>query len=266
MGNRALPEKLRIFFLTTDDMTFLPLFYEKVFSSEGNAIVGVGIVEDPNFVKFLKNSLSSMGIRTFAGEVFRQVLIRIQNIFYSILAPSRKKSIKAICGKYGITCVPVDRVNSKKFREYLRGENVNLIVSVACPQILKKAILNLPEYGCINIHYGLLPDYRGMYPSFWVLANGEKETGVSVHYMAEEIDAGDILVQKREEIYPDDSFYTLVKRLKTTIGPEALIEAINKIKSGEKEGIENSYEEGSYYSYPTKEGMKKFKTLGRRWF
>lgn len=264
--NRASSSGLRIMFLTTSDIMFLPSFFDKVFSSERDSVVGVAIVEDPNFMRFLKNSLSFMGLITFGGEVVRQIIARIRNFFYSIVAPSRIRSIKSVCRKYDIPCTNVARINKREFRENLSGRNVNLIVSVACPQILRKAILRLPAIGCINVHYGLLPDYRGMYPSFWVLANGESETGVTVHYMAEKIDAGRILVQLREKISPDDSFYSLVKRLKTTVGPQALIAALERIKASNMEVIENEYEEGSYYSFPSKEAMRKFKAAGRKWF
>jgi methionyl-tRNA formyltransferase len=266
LENLTSSDKLRVFILTTNDIIFLPRFFDKVFSCEQGSVVGLALVEDPNFIRFLRNSLSFMGIWVFSGEVFRQIVIRIKNLFYSLVKPSKIRSIKSVCNKYNIPCIDVKKVNVKRFREYLSAKNVNLIVSVACPQILKKALLELPSNGCINIHYGLLPAYRGMYPSFWVLANGEKETGVTVHYMAKKIDAGEIIVQLKEDIHPEDSFYTLVKRLKTTIGPEALIRALNKIKSGRVDTIKNEYEKGSYYSFPTKEAMKKFKAHGRKWY
>lgn len=206
-----------------------------------------------------------MGFWLFAGEVFRQLRIRIMDFIYAILAPSKRFSIQSVCQKYDIPYSSIDRVNSKSFRQALEEKKIDLLVSVACPQILKKKLLGLPSLGCINVHYGLLPCYKGLYPSFWVLANGEKETGVSVHYMIEKIDAGDVLVQIREEIKPDDSFYSLVKRLKTTIGPKALLQAIEKIKKGDTSTIPNDPREGSYFAFPDKQGMARFRALGRKW-
>ncbi|UCC78862.1 MAG: hypothetical protein JSW64_11335 [Candidatus Zixiibacteriota bacterium] len=257
---------MKIMFLTSGDQTFLPEFYERVFATIGQDVSGLAIVSDPHFKRFLWNSLSFMGLKTFAGEAGRQIIIRIKNLLYSLAAPSKIHSIKIICGKYNVSCIGVKWVNSRKFREYLSEKNVNLIVSIACPQILKKSILKIPSNGCINVHYGLLPEYRGMYPSFWALANGETETGVSVHYMAEKVDAGDIIVQLNEKIKPDDSFYTLVRRLKTTIGPEALIKAVDKIKKGDTSVIKNDISRGTYYSFPTKAAMSQFRARGRKWF
>ncbi len=228
-------------------------------------MAGLAIVKDPNFARFLRNSLKFMGFWLFAGEVFRQLKIRTTDFLYAILAPSKRRSIQSVCQKYDIPYSFIERVNSKPFRTALQEKKIDLLVSVACPQILKKKLLHLPPLGCINIHYGLLPHYKGMYPSFWVLANDEKETGVSVHYMVEKIDAGDILVQIREDIRSDDSFYSLVKRLKTTIGPKALLQAIEKIRNGDTSIIPNDPHDGSYFAFPTKKDMARFRALGRKW-
>jgi len=264
--NRISSDRLRIYILTTNDIMFLPYFFDKVFSNERDSIAGVAIVKDPHFAKFLKKSLSFMGFFTFGGEVVRQIIARVKNIFYAVANPSKIRSIKKVCERYHIPCVNVEKINTRDFRGNLDALHVNLIVSIACPQILRKSILKLPEHGCINVHYGLLPEYRGLYPSFWVLANGESETGVTVHYMAEKIDAGDILLQLREKINPDDTFYSLVRRLKTTVGPEALIKALGKIRAGDMDVIRNEHEKGSYYTFPSKEAMRKFRASGRKWF
>lgn len=252
--------------LTYGDQIFLPDFYDKVFFELRDDIAGLTLVSNPHFRKFLWDSFLFMSLPLFASEIIRQVKLRIKGIFQAIFTPSKKKTIQTVCLKHGVPFSYTKKINSKEFRLKLKAQEIDLIISVACPQILKKKILDLPRNGCINIHYGLLPEYRGMYPSFWVLANGERETGVSVHYMKEKIDAGDILVQKREEIRPDDTFYSLVRRLKTTIGPETLLKAVRKIKNGETSVIHNDPDRGSYYSFPSKTAMKKFRALGRKWF
>ncbi len=256
---------LRILILTTNDQVFLPHFFDRLFSKIGSEVVGVAIVSDPNFGRFLRQSLKFMGFLLFAGEVLRQLKIRIMDLLYTVFAQSKRSSIRSVCRKYNIPCYPVENVNSKPFHEFLKEKKIDLLVSVACPQILKKKLLNIPPLGCINIHYGLLPRYRGMYPSFWVLANGEKETGVSVHYMVEKLDAGDILVQLKQDIKPDDSFYSLVKRLKTTIGPKAMLQAIGKIRDGNTSVIPNDPHEGSYFALPAKKDMARFRALNRKW-
>lgn len=256
---------MKIFILTTNDQVFLPHFFDRVFSKIGNEIVGLAIVSDPNLRRFLLKSLKFMGILQFAGEVFRQLKIRIMDFLYTLFAQSKRCSVKAVCQKYDVPCISVDKVNSKHFRKTLKDAEVDLLVSVACPQILKTKLLDLPSKGCINIHYGLLPHYRGLYPSFWVLANGEKETGVSVHYMVEKIDAGDILAQIKEKIAPDDTFYSLVRRLKTTIGPDALLLAVESIREDRISVIPSDPDKGSYFAFPTREAMARLRKNGRKW-
>jgi methionyl-tRNA formyltransferase len=256
---------LEIFYITMGDGVFLPLFFDRILSGNGNEVAGIAVVRDPHMTRFLRRSLRFMGIWLFAGEVFRQLKIRLMDLLYRVFAQSKRSSIQSVCRKYNIPCYPVENVNSKSFHQVLKEKKINLLVSVACPQILKKKLLDIPSLGCINIHYGLLPHYRGMYPSFWVLANNEKETGVSVHYMVEKIDAGDILVQIKENIRPDDTFYSLVKRLKTTIGPTALSQAIEKIRDGNIPVIPNDPRKGSYLAFPARKDMDRFRALGRKW-
>jgi methionyl-tRNA formyltransferase len=256
---------MRIYFLTTDDRVFLPYFFDKVFSQVDYEVVGLALVKDPNFIRFLKNSLTFMGPRLFFEEMSHQLMIRCNGLVNSLFARSNKFSIKSVCSRYAIPVSTIAKINSDDFRSFLKAADVDVLVSVACPQILKKGLLSIPKLAAINIHYGLLPDYRGQYPSFWVLAQGEEFTGVSVHHMIPKVDAGDILVQAREKIRPDDTFYSLVGRLKTTIGPQALLAALDKIKNGDESRLENDPARGSYYSFPTRPDMARFRKRGRKW-
>lgn len=256
---------MRIFFITTNDRIFLPYFFDKVFSGIDYEIVGVAVADDPNFKKFLKNSLSFMGFWLFACEVINQIKVRLLDIARKIFTPAKKCSIQSVCEKYSIPFSSVVRINTKNFRSFLKNQQIDVLVSVACPQILKRKILSIPSKAAINIHYALLPHYRGQYPSFWVLAHGEEYTGVSVHYMVEKVDAGDILIQLKEKIKSEDTFYSLVKRLKTNIGPKALIMALDKIDNNDNSIIKNNPDEGLYFSFPTKTDMAEFKKRGCKW-
>ena len=256
---------MRIFFLSAGDDVFLPRFYDKVFAESKHDICGVAVVDDPHFKRFLLASLKFMGWRLFFSEVFHQVILKIKNMLYKIFMSSKITSIENICQKYNVDFLTAKKINTKAFRNFLQTIQVDVLVSVACPQILKKKILEIPSKAAINVHYALLPRYRGQYPSFWVLAKGEEYTGVSVHYMAEKIDAGEILVQIKEKIETDDTFYSLVGRLKTTIGPDALLQALGKIADGDMTGLPNDIDSGSYFSFPTREDMIGFLQRGRKW-
>ena len=83
--------------------------------------------------------------------------------------------------------------------------------------------------------------------------------------MVKEIDAGDILIQEKAAIKPEDTFYSLVKRLKKELGPKALLRAIDKIRNGDSSVIPNNIQDGSYFGFPTREAMKRFRAAGRKW-
>jgi len=155
-----------------------------------------------------------------------------------------------------------DNLNSQSFLQHCRELNIELIASVSPSQIFKEDLINLPKQGCINIHTAKLPKYRGLYPTYWAMAHGEKTLGVSIHYIEKGIDTGKIILQDELEI-PSNT--TLDYMLKTTKlkGAELLLEAINQIDVGK---VEAYYAEGqgSYFSFPTAESYKRFKSLGHK--
>ena len=113
----------------------------------------------------------------------------------------------------------------------LREAAPELIVVTAYGQILPTEILELPKYGCINIHASLLPKYRGAAPINWVLLNGEKETGVTSMQMSEGLDTGDMLIKKRTDIGDNETYEELYARL-SAMGGEVLAETIDALEKG----------------------------------
>ena len=106
-----------------------------------------------------------------------------------------------------------------------------LIVVAAYGRILPEEILNAPKYGSINVHSSLLPKYRGAAPINWAILDGEAETGVSIMYMAKELDAGDVILQKTTPIGPDENAQELTARL-AELGAEALSETVRALADG----------------------------------
>ena len=106
-----------------------------------------------------------------------------------------------------------------------------LIVVAAYGQILPKTILELPRYGCINVHSSLLPKYRGAAPINWAVVNGEKETGVTIMYMAQGLDTGDIISQRSTPIGAEEDAEALYTRL-AALGGELLTETVEQIAAG----------------------------------
>ena len=104
----------------------------------------------------------------------------------------------------------------------------DLLITCAYGQIIPKEILEYPKLGCINVHASLLPKYRGGAPIHWCLINGEEKTGVTIMYMSEKMDAGDIIAQKEYLILPEDNVGTLHERL-SHLGAELLLDTLPSI-------------------------------------
>ena len=175
------------------------------------------------------------------------------------------RDVMQIFAKHGVPIVDItDSVNSEESLSILRSFEADLFISITGNQIFKKPLLDIPPLGTLNLHTALLPKYRGLMPSFWVLKNKEKQTGVSVFFVDEGIDSGPILVQKKINI-ESMSQWELIRMTKF-LGMEAIIEGIELIQSGDYELIPNNEEESTYYSFPTRADVVEFKKGGNRFF
>ena len=124
-----------------------------------------------------------------------------------------------------------EKVKNPEFVDILREINPDVIVVIAFGQILSKEILDLPKYGCINVHASLLPKYRGAAPIQWSVLNGDKETGVTTMYMDIGMDTGDMILTEKVEIGEDETTGELWNRL-SKIGANLLVETLKQIENG----------------------------------
>jgi methionyl-tRNA formyltransferase len=168
-------------------------------------------------------------------------------------------------GKYNIPLIKIEGgINSKENRAILKEYQPDLLISIGGNQIFKRPLLDLATFGCVNLHTALLPKYRGLMPSFWVLKNNEKDTGVSVFFVDEGIDSGPILVQKKVEI-GDRSQEELISHTKQ-IGMECIIESVELIQKGGYKLIPNPAEEMTYFTFPNRKDVNEFYKAGKRFF
>ena len=121
-------------------------------------------------------------------------------------------------------------------KQRIIGWNPDIVVVADFGQIISKDIIDLPKYGCINVHPSILPKYRGAAPVNWAIINGDKTTGVTILFVTEKLDAGDIILQKEIEINNDETSITLAKKLYNH-GASLLIDAIEKIILGKDSPI-----------------------------
>jgi methionyl-tRNA formyltransferase len=172
-------------------------------------------------------------------------------------------SVRAVAKKYGVPVTEAVDVNSEPFLKHLRDLKVELIVSISGTQFYKKPLRDQTPGGIINCHGALLPRYRGLMPSFWTLANGEKEGGVSVHFVDAKLDNGPIVVQKRYRIHPHDTLEDVMARSKD-LAAEAILECVRLIETGNPPLMPNDEALATSHSMPTREDVKRFRAAGRR--
>jgi methionyl-tRNA formyltransferase len=140
-------------------------------------------------------------------------------------------SVAELARKHRLPVHTPSNPNLPAFVELIRGLAPDLVFSFYYRRILARELLAIPRLGAINLHGSLLPKYRGRSPVNWVLVNGERETGVTLHYMVESADAGDIIAQRRVPIDLQDTALSLFRKI-TAAAAEMLRETLPLIKSG----------------------------------
>ena len=139
----------------------------------------------------------------------------------SVLKPP---AVKEAAIRLGISNIlQPKKVRTPEFAETLGELEPDVIITAAYGRILPKSVLDIPKYGCINVHASLLPKYRGAAPIQWAIINGDSRTGITTFFMDEGMDTGDILLMKETEIEPDMNAQELFDRLKV-LGAEVLLE------------------------------------------
>ncbi len=151
--------------------------------------------------------------------------------------------VKEVALKNNILVLQPQRIK-KEYQEIL-GLNADLIVTCAYGQMIPKEILDAPKYGCINVHASLLPKLRGGAPIHRAIINNETRTGITIMYMVEKMDAGDILAQEETPIFKGDNVGILHDRL-SKMGAKLLIETIPDLINGKIKPIPQKEEEVTY--------------------
>ena len=133
--------------------------------------------------------------------------------------------------RYGSPVYQPKKVREEEFQAVLRELNPDLIVVVAFGQLIPKSILELPRYGCVNVHASLLPKYRGAAPIQWAVIDGEKESGVTIMKMDEGLDTGDMIAKAVVPLAADETGGSLFDKL-SQIGAQLLIDTIPALEAG----------------------------------
>ena len=257
---------MNLFILTQPDAFYIPKLLDRFLQEKPDEahVVGAAVLKGEIAATNVPDYLRLLGVRGTLINGFEFARYKVLDITDRLIGLQGVYSVRGLLQKWGIPEHTPNNINEPSFHETLQALEVDLVVSVACPQIVRSELLALPPEGVINIHGALLPKYRGKLPSFWVLAHGEDKTGVTVHYMNEELDDGPIIVQKEVPIDPDDTLHSLVLKSKVGYGASALAEAVDTIMRAEVQTRENDAEAATYFSFPDPAAIARFRGRDRK--
>ncbi|MCR5791710.1 MAG: methionyl-tRNA formyltransferase [Lachnospiraceae bacterium] len=195
-----------------------------------------------------------MGTPDFAVPALEALIREKYNILAVVTQPDKPKGrgknmqfppVKETALKYDIPVYQPVKVRNPEFIEVLTKLQPDVIVVAAFGQILPKEILELPKYGCVNIHASLLPRLRGAAPIQWAILDGDKECGVTIMQMNEGLDTGDILTMQKMTLTGEETGGSLFDAL-SGMGGELLLETLPKLQKGEITPIKQNDDEATY--------------------
>jgi len=254
--------RLRIVFVAPEEPSVMPVFFERVLPELGDEVVAMAVVSPiyrrSSYLKQARKFAAAFGVREFAVEAASYLRYKLVDA----LPVGRRYSLKRIAHAHGVRVLTPENVNGREFLDALAALAPDLVISVSCPQVFARELLELPRLGCVNVHSAMLPEYRGVLPTFWVLARGEQRTGVTVHFMTPGIDGGDIIGQRSVGIAPDATLHSLMRECKR-VAAEVTLEAIADFRDGSVATRPNPADEGSYFSFPQRADVRRFKAIGR---
>ncbi|MBL0257447.1 MAG: hypothetical protein IPQ03_07925 [Bacteroidetes bacterium] len=248
---------MRIFIITMEDPVYTLPFIREIIDQRKQDIVGLAVAHGDRMtigknrsqIVYLFSLLLIMGIPAFIRYATVTIVFKIQKKLAKVFPFVSSPSVLDYAKKNGIEVFDIVTPNSKSFQEKLKALKPDVIINQS-QSIIKKDLLNIPRLGVINRHNALLPKNRGRLTPFWVLYRREKETGVSIHFVEEGIDSGDIIVQEKYSVQPADTFNSLVKK-NYKIAPKAMLKALSLLEAGSPVLLKNDDASASYNSVPT---------------
>lgn len=202
-----------------------------------------------------------MGTPDFAVYALKSIIEAGHDVVAVFSQPDKAKGrskklvatpVKACAVEHDIPVYQPEKLRQQENVDIIKEINPDAIVVAAYGQILPVSILEIPKYGCINIHASLLPKYRGAAPIEWSIIDGEKQTGVTTMYMAKGLDTGDMIDRVVVEIEDDDTGETLHDKLANE-GAKLILKTLSDLEAGTATRTAQNDEESCYASMLTKE-------------
>ena len=202
-----------------------------------------------------------MGTPDFAVGTLKAIIEAGHEVLLVVTQPDKPKGrsgalqytpVKECALAHGIEVFQPTKIRLEENVEFLRKYEADIFVVAAFGQILPKSILDMPKYGCINVHASLLPKYRGAAPIQWAVINGDPVTGVTIQQMDIGVDTGDIILTKELAISEEETGGGLFDKL-AVVGAEACIEALEQIANGTATRTPQNHAEATHVSMISKE-------------
>jgi folate-dependent phosphoribosylglycinamide formyltransferase PurN len=248
--------------LVTNGSHFMRLIVDDLFRAYGDSIERVVIITGD-----YKGRTGFAMLRwLFPSMAFPYLLYKIvQALAFAIAArlrPGALYDLQALARARGIPVFVFRSIKDEDAIRCVEEAQPDLLVSVSCPQRIGDRVLRAARRGGINTHASMLPRYAGLAPYFWVLAEGEQTTGITIHYMTSNFDEGNILAAEEVDIAPRESAFTLFRRL-CVAGSPLLVDAARRALDGDP-GIPQNKELHSYRSHPDFRSYRRLRRRGHR--
>jgi len=258
---------LSIGFVSQDDPFYVRIFFEEFLRDCERREIKVVVIAPPmgkkSFAGLLLQMYDFYGGWDFLRMGFRYVLYKAAAKLPGRIRGGRCFSVAQVCRHFDIPVLTARDINDSAFLDQLSRLGLDLIISVAAPQVFRERLIGLPRLGCINIHNSKLPKYRGMLPNFWQMFHGEKSVGTTIHCINAGIDDGEILLQKETPIEAGESLDALIRRTKA-LGASLMNEMLRHFRAGSVTRIPNRKEDASYFTFPTGRDVGEFRRRGYR--
>lgn len=246
--------------IATNGNYFARLILNGLFTEHPDWISGVLVVTGDYKARSGVRALWEVGKVTTKPYLFYKVASSLSLSAAQSLFPGAALSVGQWAHVRQVPLLEVQAVNSDDALSWVAAIEPDLLVSVSCPQMIRKKMLAIPKRGSINIHSSLLPAYAGLAPYYWVLSTGEGVTGTTVHYMTLKFDEGNILAQEQLETQPGESAFHLFKRL-AVVGSTALSAGVTRALAGDV-GTVQDHSRYTYFSHPTLSSYRALRKHG----
>jgi methionyl-tRNA formyltransferase len=257
---------MKIEFLTQDDPLYILPFFEEFFQHYANEfevlqISCCAVMGKRSRRQMLRELLALYRPAGFVRLASSVVTSKVLGKLGRSRDASHFHTVRQLARAYHTPYARIANPNGAEFIHQMEQRRPDVLVSVACPFILREKILSVAPLGSINIHHAPLPKYKGMMPTFWQMYKGERTVGVTIHRMVPKLDEGAPLLRTELAIEPGESLHHLIRRSKRA-GAHSMAKVLHQIASGTTLQEIGFLDGGSYFTFPTIDEIRDFHRKG----